>query len=94
VILETCSRDIDVPYTSARCAWTSPVVSPFAVSEITISSTPPRRRCRLRTNCGSNVPARSRGTSISTGPTSVITVLARVPLRELSPLRPAESCLS
>jgi len=31
---------------------------------------------------GSNVPARSRGTSISTGPISVSTVFVRVPLRE------------
>jgi len=30
---------------------------------------------------GSNVDARSRGTSISTGPISVVTVLDRVPLR-------------
>ncbi len=30
----------------------------------------------------------------STGPTSVITVLDRVPLRELPPLRPSAACLS
>ena len=46
----------------------SPVVSPFAYSDKTISSTPPSRRCRFLTICGSNVPSRSRGTSIPTWP--------------------------
>ena len=36
----------------------------------------------------------SRGTSISAGPISVNTVLARVPLRELPLPRPDGSCLS
>jgi hypothetical protein len=36
----------------------------------------------------------SRGTSTSTGPISVSTVLARVPLRLFPLLRPAESCFS
>jgi len=35
-----------------------------------------------------------RGTATSTGPTSVSTVLARVPLRELPLPRPSASCLS
>jgi hypothetical protein len=52
------------------------------------------RRWRLRTICGSNVDSVSLGTSISTGPISVNTGLARVPLRLLPLLRPAESCLS
>lgn len=44
---------------------------------------------------GSNVPARSRGTSISTWPVaSVSTVLARVPLRMLPDPAPAGSCFS
>lgn len=38
--------------------------------------------------------SRSRGTSISTGPTSVSTVFERVPLRELPVPRPAGSRLS
>ena len=59
-----------------------------------MSSTPPRRRCRLATIFGSNVLSRSRGMSISTGPTSVITVLARCPLREFPPSRPAGSCFA
>ena len=48
-------------------------------------SGPPRpaRRLRLGTITGSKLPARSRGTSNSTGPISVITVLDRVPLRLL-----------
>jgi hypothetical protein len=82
--------DTSVPYTSARCACTSPVVNPLAVNETTMSSTPDSRRCRLRTIFGSNVEARSRGTSICTGPTSVSTVLALLPLGELSV--PARSC--
>ena len=35
---------------------------------------------------GSKLPSRSRGTSISTGPTSVSTLLPRRPLREFSPV--------
>ncbi len=77
-----------------QVAWTSPVVRPFAASEMTISSTPDRRFCRFLTIFGSKLPSRSRGTAISTGPTSVSTVLARVPLRELPPFFPAGSCLS
>lgn len=42
-----------------------------------MSSTPVSRRCRFLTICGSNEPSRSRGTTISTGPTSVSTVLRR-----------------
>lgn len=37
MIFDTVSRETSVPYTSARCAWTSPVVNPLAVSETTIS---------------------------------------------------------
>ena len=92
MIFEIVSRLTSVPYVSARWACTSPVVSPFAVSEMTIESTPFSRRCRFLTVAGSKLLSRSRGTSMSTGPTSVITVFDRVPLRELPPLRPAESC--
>ena len=52
------------------------------------------RRCRFFTSCGSKVPAVSRGTFTSTGPTSVSTVFERVPFRELPLFRPAASCLS
>jgi hypothetical protein len=54
---------------------------------------PESRRCRLATILGSKLPSRSRGTVISTGPASVSTVLARLPLREFPPVRPAGSCL-
>ena len=94
MILEIVSRDIVVAYTSARWASTSPVVRPLAVNEMTIESTPSKRRWRLRTVCGSKLLSRSRGTSISTGPISVSTVFDRVPLRELPWLRPAAACFS
>jgi hypothetical protein len=84
VMVEMVCLDTVAPYTSARCAEISPCVSPFADSDRTISSTPPSRRCRFLTSWGSKVPARSRGTRISTGPTSVVTVLARCPLRWFS----------
>ena len=58
------------------CAWTSPVVNP-ADSEMTSSSTPARRFCDLATILGSKLASRSRGTSTSTGPTSVSTVVDR-----------------
>jgi hypothetical protein len=67
-------------------------VSPFADREITMSSTPVSRCCLLATIFGSKLASRSRGTVMSTGPVSVITVLARCPLRELPPSRPAGSC--
>ena len=60
----------------------SPVVNPLAYNEIATASTSDSRRCRFLTNTGSNVPARSRETSISTSPAdSVNTVLERLPLR-------------
>jgi hypothetical protein len=64
VIVEIVDLEISLPYTSARCAGISPWVRPFADSDNTISSTPPRRRCRFLTSCDWNVPARSCGTSI------------------------------
>lgn len=59
----------------------SPWVIPRADNDNTTSSIDPNRRCRLATISGSNDPARSRGTSIRTGPAFVNTVFARVPLR-------------
>jgi len=53
------------------------VVSPLAVSDRTISSIESSRRCRLFTIFGSKLPSRSRGTSISTAPSSVSTVFDR-----------------
>jgi hypothetical protein len=50
---------------------------------------PQRRRCLFCTICGSTLPSRSRGTSITTSPTaSEITVLTRVPLRTFPDSRP------
>jgi hypothetical protein len=94
VILETVSLLTEAPYTSAKCAEISPVVSPRAVSDSTISSTPVNRRCRFFTICGSKLASVSRGTSISTGPISVSTVFDRTPLREFPRFRPTGSCLS
>ncbi len=68
---EIVSLDTLAPQISARCAEISPVVKPFALSDNTMSSTPPRPRQCSRTIVGSKVPSRSRGTSISTEPTSV-----------------------
>jgi hypothetical protein len=45
----------------------------------------------VRTILGSKVPLRSRGTSTSTGPMTVTTVLVRLPLRELPLWGPARS---
>ena len=67
-------------------------MSPFAVSDNTISSMPLSRRWRFLTICGTKLLLVSRGTSISTGPISVNTVLARVPLRESPiPARPGHA---
>jgi hypothetical protein len=44
VIVEIVDRDTSAPYTSAKWAQISPVVKPLADKEITMSSTPDRRR--------------------------------------------------
>ena len=72
VIRETVSLLIDAPYTSAKWALISPVVSPFANNEIATASTSLSRRCRFLTMTGSNVPARSRGTSMVTSPAATV----------------------
>ena len=67
-------------------------MSPLAVSDNTISSMPLSRRWRFLTITGTKLLLVSRGTSISTGPISVNTVLARVPLRESPiPARPGHA---
>jgi hypothetical protein len=89
VIRLTVSLDTDAPYTSWKCALISPVVNPLAYNEIATGSTSVRRRWRFLTMTGSNVPARSLGTSTVTSPAaSVSTVLGRVPLR-MFPLVPS-----
>ena len=72
----------------------SRTVIPPAYSEMIISSSPPARRAPLGTRRGSNVPARSRGVSSATSPTSVASVLGVVPFRELGLPRPAGSPFS
>lgn len=94
VIVVMVCLETSAPYTSARCADISPWVSPFADSESTIPSTPVRRGCRFLTIGGSKVPAVSRGTFTSTGPTSVSTVFERVPFRLLPLFLPVASCFS
>src|SRR5512143_3784608 len=56
---------------------------PRAYIEMILSSKPGQRRWSLAISCGSNVPCRSRGTSISTFPVPVSTVLRPEPLRVL-----------
>jgi hypothetical protein len=52
------------------------------------------RRVFFGTIAGSNEPLRSRGTAISTGPLTVLTVFDVDPLRELPDPRPAGSPFS
>ena len=103
MIREIVSLEMLTPYTApasgrypqAKCALISPVVRPRANNDKTTASTSFRRRCRFLTMTGSNVPSRSRGTSITTSPAAgVVTVLARVPLRELALFLPSAACLS
>jgi hypothetical protein len=94
VTLETSSRDTSAPYTSARCAWISPVVRPLAYSDKIAVPDPPTRRTCLGTTSGSKLLARSRGTAIRTGPAPVCTVFALCPFREFGDPRPAGSPLS
>jgi hypothetical protein len=53
----------------------SRVLMPRAYIEIILSSKPGKRRWYLAINCGSKLPCRSRGTSMSILPVSVTTVL-------------------
>jgi hypothetical protein len=75
------SGETSTAYISFRNAWISRTVNPRAYRAITLSSKPVNRRSCLGMIWGSNVPSRSRGTSIGTGPSSVNTVFALVPFR-------------
>jgi hypothetical protein len=87
VIRETVSAGSPVPYTCRRWCRMSRTLIPCAYREMIMSSRPPETRSdRLGTSRGSNMPARSRGTSIPTGPIPVCTFLLIVPLRELPEL--------
>jgi hypothetical protein len=91
VILEINSRDTLAPYTSSKWASISRVVMPREYSDSTTELTLLSRRVSLGTIAGSNNPLRSRGTCISTGPLTVVTVFGVEPLRELPDPRPAGS---
>jgi hypothetical protein len=65
-------------------------VMPRAYMATILSSKPVKRRSCLGIRIGSKLPARSRGTSIRSGPSSVRTVLPLTPLRWL-PTSPAFS---
>ena len=94
VTREIRSGETSTPYISRKWARMSRVVIPRAYKAMIRSLKPSRRVWPLRTICGSNVPARSRGTARSTAPISVSTVLPVAPLRLLPEPRPAGSCLS
>ncbi len=64
---------------------------PREYSDRIISSISPSRRARLGTIFGSNVPFRSRGTSMVIGPFVVEIVLVAKPFREFPVPTPAGS---
>ena len=67
---------------------------PRAYIEITLSSKPGSRRAYFSTSRGSKRPARSRGTSRSSAPSSVSTRLRLCPLRRFSASRSDSRCAS
>ena len=69
----------------------SRTVIPPAYNETIMSSRPPARRTPLGTSRGSKLPARSRGVSKATSPTSVASFFGVLPLREFGLPRPAGS---
>src|SRR5579859_937448 len=85
---------MSVPYSSESCAWMSRTLMPRAYMPRILSSKPVNRRWYFFTSCGSNVPLRSRGIAIGTGPCSVWSVLVPLPLRELPLPRPSTACSS
>jgi len=72
----------------------SRTVIPPAYRLMMMSENPPRLRACLGSSTGVNVPARSRGTSTVTGPTSVSTVFTLNPLREFAVPRPCTACFA
>src|SRR6218665_789026 len=56
VIFEIVSLDTKAPYTSSKCAATSPVINPHALSNRTISSIPSNHRCPFPTILRPNNP--------------------------------------
>ena len=80
----TRSGETSTAYICCRCCWISRTLIPRAYIDTILSSKPAKRRECLGTSCGSNEPARSRGISSRTAPSSVSTVL---PVRPVRPLR-------
>ena len=78
------SGDTSVLYICSRNAWISRTLIPRAYMAMILSSKPVKRRSCLPISWGSNCPARSRGMSMRSGPSSVSTVLPLVPLRWLA----------
>ena len=64
-----------MPYSSRRWPTISRVLMPRAYIETILSSKPGKRRWYLAISCGSKLAWRSRGTSSSILPVSVMTVL-------------------
>ncbi|MNJ66363.1 hypothetical protein D3C77_624340 [compost metagenome] len=75
------SGETSVPYCSTRNPWISRTVMPRAYIAMILSSNPVKRRSCLGIRIGAKLPSRSRGMSRRTGPASVSTVLALLPLR-------------
>ena len=75
------SRETSVPYCSVRNLWISRAVMPRVYMAMILPLKPVKRRSCLGIGTGSKLPSRSRGMSIRSGPSSVSTVVALVPLR-------------
>lgn len=83
VMLLIVPADSSTPRVDSRWWRISRTVIPPAYRLMIIASRPSMRRWPLRTRRGVKVPARSRGTSISKGPTSESIVLVDAPFRAL-----------
>ena len=86
------SGETPIPYSSSRCPRISRTVIPRAYIETILSSKSGKRRWSLAMSFGSNVPARSRGTSSVTFDVPVSIVFLDDPLRRL--MVPAAPSLS
>src|ERR1022692_3491520 len=77
VIFEMVSCEISMPIVRWQCRAISRTLIPPAYKLITVSLIPAVRRTPFGISAGSNVPARSRGTLMLTGPASLLSVPAR-----------------
>src|SRR3981081_689644 len=78
------SVDTSTLYCSSKKRLISRTVIPWAYIAMILVSNPPKRFWPLRMSCGSNSPLRSRATSISSFPSSLISVFLLLPLRWFS----------